>query len=163
MYDFNMLVSFRRGDYWLAVGEIKRILKELEDETPIVKGTLAWGIIGVKTVLDPREVIREVRKQFIAEPMYLEHSIKWIPIDAWTASDIESMKEVLEELKETILPGEKRGMKVHKRRYTLHHSIEIIHELAELIDEKVDLENPDKIVRIDVLENNAGISVGPPS
>ena len=54
-------------------------------------------------------------------------------------------------------------MKVHKRRYTLHHSIEIIHELAELIDEKVDLENPDKIVRIDVLENNAGISVGPPS
>jgi tRNA acetyltransferase TAN1 len=159
VYEFNILVSFIRGEYWLAVEEIKRILKELEDEKAIVKGTLARGIIGVKTALDSREVIKEVRKRFIADPMYLESTIKWVPIDAWTPSDIESMKTTLKELKENILPGEKWGMKVKKRRHTLHHTIEIIQELAELIDEKVDLENPDKIVRIEILGNNAGISI----
>jgi hypothetical protein len=46
VYDFNMLVSFKRGEYRLAVGEIKSILKELGDEIPIVKGTLSRGIIG---------------------------------------------------------------------------------------------------------------------
>jgi tRNA acetyltransferase TAN1 len=154
-----MLVSFRRWEYWPAIGEIKRVLREMGDETPIVKGTLARGMMGVKTALNPREVIKEVRRRFEADPFFLESTIKWVPIDSWSASDMEDMKKSIEGLKGNILPGEKWGMKVEKRRYTLHHSIEIIKELAELIDEKVDLENPDKIVRIEILGKNAGISV----
>ncbi len=50
-------------------------------------------------------------------------------------------------------------MKVKKRRYNLYHSIEIIEELAELIDEKVDLGNPDKILRVEIIGKNAGLSV----
>jgi tRNA(Ser,Leu) C12 N-acetylase TAN1 len=37
--------------------------------------------------------------------------------------------------------------------------MEIIEPLAELIDEKVDLRNPDKIVRIEILGNAAAVSV----
>jgi tRNA acetyltransferase TAN1 len=154
-----MLVSFRRWEYRPAIREIQGVLRKMGDESPIVKSTLARGIIGVKTALNPREVIKEVRRVFDTNPLFLESTIKWVPIDAWTDSDIESMKTTLEGLKGNILPGEKWGMKVEKRRYTLHHSIEIIKELAELIDEKVDLENPDKNVRIEILGKNAGISV----
>lgn len=50
-------------------------------------------------------------------------------------------------------------MNVEKRRYTLYHKIDIIRELAQLINEKVDLENPDKIVRIDIIGKYAGVSV----
>jgi tRNA(Ser,Leu) C12 N-acetylase TAN1 len=45
------------------------------------------------------------------------------------------------------------------RRFTTHHKLEIIEPLAELIDEKVDLRNPDKIVRIEILGNSAAVSV----
>jgi tRNA acetyltransferase TAN1 len=69
------------------------------------------------------------------------------------------MREVVKELREGIQPGEKWRMTVEKRRYALHHKIEIIEDLAELIDEEVDLENPDKILRIEILGKNAGISV----
>ena len=48
---------------------------------------------------------------------------------------------------------------MEKRRYTLYHKIEIIRELAELIDRKVDLENPDKIIRVDIIGKYAGVSL----
>lgn len=50
-------------------------------------------------------------------------------------------------------------MTVEKRRYTALHKIDIIREVAELIDERVDLENPNKIVRIDIIGKHAGICV----
>jgi hypothetical protein len=56
VYDFNMLVSFRRWEYRPAIREIQGVLRKMGDESPIVKSTLARGIIGVKTALNSREV-----------------------------------------------------------------------------------------------------------
>jgi tRNA acetyltransferase TAN1 len=159
MYDFNLLVSCGWGEFQSAKEEIFEVLREMGDERPKIRSTLAKGIIGVRTSLDPREVVRKVRGIFEEDPMFLQFSIKWIPIDVWTDSSLDSMREVVKELRERIQPGEKWRMTVEKRRYALHHKIEIIEDLAELIDEEVDLENPDKILRIEILGKNAGISV----
>jgi len=66
-------------------------------------------------------------------------------------------------IKEKIHEGEKWRMTLEKRRYTRYHKIEIIKDLAELIQEKVDLKNPDKIVRIDIIGKYAAISVLSPN
>ena len=50
-------------------------------------------------------------------------------------------------------------MTVEKRRYARFHKIEIIRELADLIGEEVDLENPDKILRIEIIGKYVGLSV----
>jgi tRNA(Ser,Leu) C12 N-acetylase TAN1 len=42
-------------------------------------------------------------------------------------------------------------MEVELRRFAAFHKMEIIEPLAELIDEKVDLGNPEKTVRIEIL------------
>jgi tRNA acetyltransferase TAN1 len=55
--------------------------------------------------------------------------------------------------------GETWRMIVETRRYTALHKVDIIREVAELIDERVDLENPDKILRIELIGKHAGISV----
>jgi len=159
VYDFNLLVSCSWGMYGDAKEEITRTLKMLGDEEPIVKPTFAEGIIGVKTRLDSREVIHELLKLFNEDPLVFQYTLKWVPIDLWVYSDMESMKKGVIELKSKIRTGEKWRMTVEKRRYTKHHRIEIIEEIAELIDEKVDLENPDKILRIDIIGKFAGISV----
>jgi len=145
--------------YGDAKEEITRTLKMLGDEEPIVKPTFAEGIIGVKTRLDSREVIHELLKLFNEDPLVFQYTLKWVPIDLWVYSDMDSMKKGVTELKNRIRAGEKWRMTVEKRRYTKHHRIEIIEEIAELIDEKVDLENPDKILRIDIIGKFAGISV----
>lgn len=159
MYDFNLLVSCPWGAYRRAKEEVLSVLKRLGDEKTSVKRTVAEGIIGVNTSLDPREVIRKLRTLFDENPLILQQTLKWVPVDIWTWSKMDSMKEAVSELKNKIQVGERWRMTVEKRRYTKYHKIEIIRELAELIEEKVDLEKPDKILRIDIIGKYAGVSV----
>ena len=159
MYDFNLLVSYSWGVYGRAKKEIVQVLETLGDEGPLVKRTIAEGIIGVKTSLDSREVVRGLRRLFDEDPFVLQYTLKWVPVDLWTLSDMDSMKEAVRKLRNRIRAGERWRMTVEKRRYSRHHKIEIIRELADLIDEKVDLENPEKILRVDVIGGYAGISV----
>lgn len=159
MYDFNLLVSYSWGVYGKAKKEIIHILETLGDEGPLVKRTIAEGIIGVKTRLNSREVIYGLRRLFDEDPFVFQYTLKWVPVDLWTFSDMDSMKEGVRKLRNRIHAGERWRMIVEKRRYGLHHKIEVIRELADLIDEKVDLENPEKILRVDIIGRYSGISV----
>ncbi len=104
-------------------------------------------------------MVRELQRLYDEGKFVFEYTLKWVPVKLWTFSEIESMKEAVEGLRDEIQPGERWRITLEKRRYTLHHKIDIIRELAELIDEKVDLEKPDKILRVDILGKYAGISV----
>ena len=163
MYDFNLLVSCS----WIADGkarrEIVRILEMLGDESPLVKRTIARGIIGVKTRLDSREVVYGLRRLFDEDSFAFQYTLKWVPVDLWTFSDMDSMKEGVRKLRNRIHAGERWRMIVEKRRYNQYHKIEIIRELADLIDEKVDLENPEKIFRVDITGRYAGMTVAKPT
>jgi tRNA acetyltransferase TAN1 len=159
IYDFNLLVSYSWGVYGRAKREIVQVLETLGDEGPVVKRTIAEGIIGVKTSLDSREVVRGLQRLFNEDPFVLQYTLKWVPVDLWTLSDMDSLKEAVRKLKNGIREGERWRMTVEKRRYSQHHKIEIIRELADLIEEKVDLEKPEKILRVDIIGRYAGISI----
>lgn len=160
VYEFNILVSTSWATHERARDEIIRILSALGDEDPVVTSTAARGILGVKTSLDARQVIGELRKLFEVNPARFQYTLKWVPVDSWTSSDINSIKARVSEIKSRIGKGETWRITVEKRRYTRYHKSEIIKETAAgLIDEKVDLENPDKILRIDLIAKYAGISV----
>jgi tRNA acetyltransferase TAN1 len=163
MYDYNLLVSCPWGVYEKAKKEIADILETLGDESPIVKRTIAEGIIGVKTRLNSREVVYALRRLFDENPFVFQYTLKWVPVDLWTFSDMDSMKEGIRKLRNKIHAGEKWRMTVEKRRYSLHHKFEVITELAALIDEKVDLENPEKILRVDIIGRYTGMSVLKPT
>ncbi|MEM2759939.1 MAG: THUMP domain-containing protein [Nitrososphaerales archaeon] len=159
MYGYNLLVSFGWRKFYQARKEIRTILSKMGDENTIIKRTIAQGIAGVNTILDPRQVIKNLYSMYNRDPSTFVHTLKWVPVDYWTTSDLESMVRGVLMLRDRIARGEKWMMVVEKRRYTQYHKIEIIKHLAEYIDEKVDLKYPDKIVRVDIIGNNAGISV----
>ncbi len=163
MYGYNLLVSFGWRRFHPAREEIRSILAKLGDKNVIIKVTIAQGIAGVNTILDPRQVIRDLYKIYNQDPSLFVHTLKWVPVDYWTTSDLESMANGIVMLRNRIARGEKWMMVVEKRRYTQYHKIDMIKGLADYIDEKVDLKNPDKIVRIDIIGNNAGISVIKPA
>jgi len=159
VYEFNLLVSCPWSLLGRARREIADVLKSLGDERPVIERTVARGIIGVKTSLDSREVIKGLQNMFTKDPLSFQYTLKWVPTDLWTYSDMNSMKEAVMNVRERIRAGERWRMTVEKRRYTLYHKIDIIKQLAELLDEKVDLKNPDKILRIDILGKYAAVSV----
>lgn len=163
-YDFNLLVSHDPRSYYLARQEIFRILEECGDDNPKISRTIAKGVTGVKTSLNNREVIALLKEKFASQRNIFRFTAKWTPIDLWCdASNLEPLKRALSSLTDKILPGEKWMMHVEKRRYVTHHKAEIIKELASAIQEKVDLRNPDKIVWIEIVGKQAGISIITPS
>jgi len=163
MYDFNILVSYPWSQYSKAKKEIQLILKKLGEEKPFITRTIAEGIIGVKTCQNPREVVHALQRMLNEDPTIFQYTLKWVPIQLWTYSDLESMKKAVEQLKTEIHKGEKWRLTLEKRRFTKYHKIEIIESIAELVDEKVDLKNPDKILRIDIIGKYAGIAVLEPN
>jgi len=159
MYDYNLLVSYKWRNFFEAKKEIQGVLKKLGDENPKIEKTLARGILGVKTKINNREVIKAVRKFYQENPWEFNFSIKWIPHDFWCISQLDEMKKLVSKIKNQIKPKETWAMKVEKRRYTWYHTDEIIHELASEIKEKVNLSKPDKILRVDILGDYAAISI----
>jgi tRNA acetyltransferase TAN1 len=95
-------------------------------------------------------------------PDVIKYVLKLRPVDLWTTPELEDLKIAVSSLKEQIGPGERWGMEVELRRFTALHKMEIIEPVAELIDEKVDLRNPQNIVRIEILGNAAAVSVVKP-
>jgi tRNA(Ser,Leu) C12 N-acetylase TAN1 len=69
------------------------------------------------------------------------------------------MAQVVEGLRDRILPGETWGMELDRHRYSRHHTSELVELLSRNIDVKVNLSHPDKIVRVDIIGMQAGIAV----
>ena len=157
--DYNLLISHKWREGFQAKQEIKTLLEKFGDSNPIVEKTTAKGILGVKTSINNREVIAKVRELFKQNPLEINFTLKWVPVDHWCDSDINQMKDIIERIKSDIHPGETWGMDVEKRRFTEMHTQEIIDQLAPLITEKVNLENPNKILRIDILAKRTVITI----
>lgn len=158
----DILVSYQRNHFFAARREAKRILRSFGDPSATVERTSVIGIAVAHTSLDNREVIRKCKELYKAstEVPTFQFAIKWVPVDFWCDTTLESMKDLIEDKVRTgIGKNETWGMKVEKRRWQKYHTIEIVRYLAQSIEQKVNLRNPDKIVRIDVLGNRTAVSL----
>ncbi len=157
MFEFKLLVTYSY-DFLGARREIARILALLGDDFPTIRRTIVKGVVGVLTSLDTHQLSTKLQKIAVDNPKEFYFTQRWIPIDLWTSSEIPSMKEGVKKIAK-IDANERWMMVVEKRRYEIHHTTEIIKELAEVVIGKVDLQNPEKILRIDILGPYAGISM----
>lgn len=158
----DVLVSYQRNHFFPARREARRILETFGDPNATVERTSVMGIAVAHTSLDNREVIRKCKELYTAstEAPAFQFAIKWVPVDFWCDTALESMKQVIEEKVRTgIGKDETWGMKVEKRRWQKYHTIEIVRYLAASIEQKVNLRNPDKIVRLDVLGKRTAVSL----
>lgn len=157
------MVSCAWSDFWEARSEILAVLKEFGDASASAKATIAKGIIGVETKLDSRSLIGQLNSLFRTNPQVLRHTSRWVPIDAWTSTNIYAIREVVKQLAQRIERGEKWRMTVEKRRYTKQHKIDIIKQVADLIEAKVNLASPDKILWLEMIGSQVGLAVLRPS
>ena len=155
----DLLVSYPWRRFRPARREILRILKDLGDEHARVERTGVDGVALVHTNLDGREVVRRCRELFQTTPIF-EFAVKWVPVDYWCDTDLDAMKKLIEEkIRGEIDANETWGMKVEKRCWQMYHTADIIAHLAKAIDRRVNLDRPDKLVRVDVVGRQTAISV----
>jgi tRNA(Ser,Leu) C12 N-acetylase TAN1 len=155
----DLLVSYQRGRYGRARREILGVLKHLGDERPLIERTAVDGIAFVRTALEGRVVVQGCRALFKGG-LAFEDAVKWVPVDYWCDADLQAIHRLLaERVRDRIEPNETWGLKVAKRRWQRYHTDDIVRQLAGAIDRKVDLDHPEKLVRVDIVGPEAAISV----
>ena len=157
--DFNLLATTARGNERQMIHEILYLLRDaLGDQAAETSKTGVRGVIVAKTSLDPREVIAKFRAILQERPYEFRYALRIIPIQRVVRTDLEEVKRVAAELASGIDENETFRVTVEKR-FTALHARDFIEAVATGIQRKVDLDNPDKVLLVEVLGGFTGMSL----
>jgi tRNA acetyltransferase TAN1 len=157
--EFNLLVACPRDRERAARSELQYFIGDLlEDSELKVSRTHISGLLTCTTSLDPFEVVGKLREFALENPYQFRFAIKFTPIEVCVDSDIESIKEATRSLLHKIGDDETFRVTV-RRRHTDLENMEVVIAVASEIDREVNLDNPDKIVMVEIVSDTTGISV----
>lgn len=156
--DFNLLVTTARGNEGNGCSEIWYLLREMGDAEVEVDKTGVSGLIAAKTALNPFEAIEKFRAVLEQHPYEFRYALRIIPIERVVRTNLNEIQQAVAELTEKIKVGERFRVTVEKR-FTEMSSKAIVEAAAAGIERRADLENPDKIVLIEIIGGLTGVSV----
>ncbi len=156
--EFNLLVATSRGNERNACSEIWYLLKELGDKDPKTDRTDAIGLVVARTSLNPIYVVQELNRKLVESPWKFRYIQKVSPLEKMVPSDLTEIERCVSSMIGGIEKEESFRINVRKR-HTTFSSKEIVDLVARKIDRKVDLDNPAKVVLIEVVGELTGISI----
>ena len=142
--------------------ELLYLLKAIGDPSPAVTNTGIRGLIAAKTILSPFDAIEKLRRILAERPYEFRYALRILPIEKVVPTDLDSVKRAVAELATKIAEHETFRVTVEKR-FTTIHSRDFIEAAATDIQRKADLDNPDKILLIEVVGGLTGLSLVKPS
>jgi len=160
--EFNLLVSTYRGCERGAIQELRNVLRDIGDSEPLIEKTGISGLIHARTALEPVQVVARFRMILKERPWIFRYILRAVPVMKIVPADLEEIRRAAGELEAAIGLGETFRITLEKRGSALR-SQEIIESAASTVDRKVDLNNPDRIVLIEILGNQAGLSLIDPT
>jgi tRNA acetyltransferase TAN1 len=116
------------------------------------------GLLACKTSLDPFDVVHRL-KEFALENAYqFRFAIRFTPLEECVDSNIEDIVEATRRLLPKIGVDESFRVTV-RRRHTELENMEVVMAVAAEIPRKVNLDDPDKTVIVEVVGEWTGLSV----
>ena len=159
MKNFNLLISTSRFNETNANSELWFTLLICGDEFPIITKLTFPGLTTALSNIDGKKIIQKIRDILKKDPHFFQFILKIVPIDFTCETETKTIKYIIQEHHKDFLNEGESFKIILKRRH--HEKIERVHfieTIASDIDYKVDLEHPDKIIRIEILGNISGIS-----
>ena len=115
-------------------------------------------MILVRTSLDPLTVINKLKELVISEPWQLRYILRVLPIQVVVPTRLDTITDAASELISKIGRDTFR-VTVEKRHNNSLGSMQIIKSIAERIDNRVNLEEPDWVILVQVLGAVTGVSI----
>ncbi|MBA4454701.1 MAG: RNA methyltransferase, partial [Nitrosopumilaceae archaeon] len=153
----NLIITCARHLEPEASEEITKILEDFGDSEPKITITNMSGILTVKTQLEPVEVVKKIKEMILDEPWSIRYCLRIIPMQKFVDTDIEKIDETVSEISNSITEDDTYRISIEKRNSQMV-SQELIKKIAEKFKNKVSLENPDKIIQIEILGGKTGVS-----
>lgn len=116
------------------------------------------GLITCNTSLDPFVVIQKLKEFAEENPYQFRFAIRFTPLECCVASEIEAIVEASKTLLHKIADDETFRVRV-RRRHTTLENMDVVLAVAKVIPRKVNLDNPDRTVLIEIVGDQTGISV----
>jgi len=130
------------------------------DTYPIISGIQFPGLITALTNLNTEKFLAKVKEILKNNPTFFQFILKIVPIDFICETDTKTIKYIIQENYKKFIDEHDTFKISLKRRH--HEKIErtnFIEEVTKNIENKVNLENPDKIIHIEILGNISGVSI----
>jgi tRNA acetyltransferase TAN1 len=157
--NYNLLVACPRDRERAATSELIYFIGDLlEDPELKVSRTPISGLLACKTSLDPFEVIQRLREFADENPYQFRFAIRFTPLEECVDSELKEIVEATERLLPKISENESFRVTV-RRRHTELENIEVVKAVASVIPRKVNLDDPDKTVLVEIVGDWTGLSV----
>ncbi|NIM44460.1 MAG: hypothetical protein GTN80_01795 [Nitrososphaeria archaeon] len=155
---FNLLASCGRDVEFEAVNELERLLAMVGDEMCRAWESEVKGLIFGLTGFEPKKAIEKLKSLLRERPWEFNILRRVIPIERVVNTDMNGICAACMEIAEEIKPQDTFRITVEKRRTRLS-SKELIQAVARYVDAKVDLEKPKKVMLIEIVGGETGISL----
>lgn len=154
----NLLVTFDSGHLESAKKEILNLFDEVKEKADILKMDEGIAEVAVGDARKAISALGELAKKGIDKFTYTTH---WIPIDSWVKNTVADIQKKLKEFEAGIGKEEPWKMELKTRKLKEKpDEVKLIVKLTEVIDrKKVDLEKPEKIIRVEIIGNKAGLTL----
>jgi len=134
------------------------LLGEVGDRGSTVEPTPAIGLVVAKTKLEAIKAVHDLRALLKERPWEFKYTLKLVPIQSVSEAKLDTIQTTAVAMAEKI--GSKESFRITvEKRHTGLTSKTIIDTIAKQIDRKVNLENPDRIIMIDVIGELAGLAL----
>ena len=154
----NMIVTFDPNHRGTAELELREVLKQA-GEKPQIGQTEIEGLFKV-AVSDSRKAAAKIKSLCGSNPNLFSVTHHYTPIDRWCSSDISTMQKAIKQASAGIGQNEKWKMDLNKRHWDQLEGVKLIMKLTDVIDRKeVDLDNPAKIMQVEIIGKEAGIAL----
>lgn len=157
--DPNLLVSYdSKAGYFSGKSEIHNLLVKFGDQKEEME-LMVPGIIGVKTKLNARDLIEDLKEMHATDPTSVSFTLKWVPADYWCSADVNSIVNIVkEEIKEMFLADDVYSIEVIMHKSNLDQE-KIIQAIAPWLKGKINSDHPQKILRIELFDNRASVTL----
>jgi len=154
----NLLVTYDPNHKGTAEAEIREVFKKIGAHFDFAPSEVE-GLFKLKTP-DAKEAVKKLAELCNKDPSLFTATNRYIPIDAWCSSGVEDMQVTIKRFASGISNSEKWKMTLNKRKWDKMHTTQLVLTLTDVIEKpKVDLVNPDKIVQVEIIGEEAGISI----
>lgn len=154
----GLLISTYRGREDECSSEIWYALNEIGIEESDIRKLPLPGLLLTYIDLDPLEALEKLRSLIKERPWDFRYMLKIKPLERVFRSSLDVLEETVKELSQKIGEDKTFRVTVNKRGSQLS-TREIIERAAKHVNRKVDLNNPDYVVLIEVVGNLMGVSV----
>ncbi|HOK28335.1 MAG TPA: THUMP domain-containing protein [Methanomassiliicoccaceae archaeon] len=160
MKDYNVLVTYHPNEKAEAEKEVATVLRDAGIRLEDMMESIVPGLLHLRVEGDGQSQMRKLRDFALHFPDVFRHTHRWIPIEQWLRSTPDTMVTAARVFGERIGEDERWRVTLESRLYDGPSDRELVRMLADEIDAgPVDLENPQKMLIVEIIGEYAGFSL----